>query len=56
MRFVVVCSLAFVVSACVDPLTSRATSTPEWDVENVRAYADTASGLAPETTLAWTSS
>jgi hypothetical protein len=51
MRFVVLFALAC--SACVDPLTTKPVSTPAWQVKNVKAYAETAAGLPPETTLGW---
>ncbi len=45
-------ALVSALCACVDPLTTQAVNSPEWDVKNVRAYADTAAG-APDTTFAW---
>jgi hypothetical protein len=38
---------------CVDPLTHGATNAPEWDVKNIKGYAETVAGLPPETLLAW---
>jgi hypothetical protein len=52
MRVCLRIALVSALGACVDPLTTHAVNTPEWDIKNVRAYADTAAG-APDTTLAW---
>jgi hypothetical protein len=52
MRVCLRIGLVSALGACVDPLTTQAVNAPEWDVKNVRAYADTAVG-APDTTLAW---
>jgi hypothetical protein len=40
------------VAACVDPLTTQATNSFEWDAKNVKAYAETVAGLPPEVVLA----
>jgi hypothetical protein len=45
--------LALVISACVDPMTTHATSTPAWEVTNAKGYVETAAGLPPDTVLAW---
>src|SRR5260370_41127893 len=44
-------ALVSALCACVDPLPTQAVNSPEWDVKNVRAYADTAA-CTPESTFA----
>jgi hypothetical protein len=44
--------IAVIATACVDPLTTQAMNTPEWDVKNVKGYAETVAGLPPEVVLA----
>jgi hypothetical protein len=39
--------------ACVDPLTANATNGPEWEVKNVKGYAETAAGLPPDVVYGW---
>ncbi len=48
----IVFGIVLVAAGCVDPLTTHAVSTPEWDVKNVRGYVETAIG-APDTALGW---
>jgi len=36
-----------------DPIVTQSVPTPNWYVNNVKGYADTAAGLPPDTTLAW---
>lgn len=43
---------ALAASACVDPLTTKPVSTPQWTASNVEAYAETAMGLPPDQVLA----
>jgi hypothetical protein len=45
--------VAICLAACVDPLTTQATNTPEWDAKNIKGYADTIAGLPPEIAFAW---
>ncbi len=39
--------------ACVDPLTSNVTSTPEWDLRNTERYAQAVTGQRPDTAYGW---
>jgi hypothetical protein len=45
--------LAALLASCVDPLTTHATSSPEWELKNVRGYAETVVGPAPDTAYGW---
>jgi hypothetical protein len=51
MRIAIAFALTCV--ACVDPLTTQPKVSPAWEVNNVAAYADTATGLPLEQILAW---
>ncbi len=42
------CLPAAAAAACVDPLTSNAMCTPEWDLKNTVGYAQTATGQRPD--------
>jgi hypothetical protein len=42
--------LFLVLSACVDPMTPSATSTPAWTARNVARYGETVTGQAPPET------
>ena len=46
-------TIALVAAGCVDPLTTRPVNTPQWEAENVRGYAETAGGQAPDKVLGW---
>jgi hypothetical protein len=45
--------LLIAATGCVDPLTSHATNGPEWEVKNVKGYADTVAGLPPDVVYGW---
>ena len=52
-RFTLLTLGACVMSACNDPLTPRATSSPTWEVKNAANYAETAAGLPPDEVFGW---
>jgi hypothetical protein len=41
------------VVACVDPLTTNATNSPEWEMKNAKGYAQTVTGKPPDTAFGW---
>jgi hypothetical protein len=52
MRLAALVALVAVV-ACVDPLTTRPVSSPEFATKNIAGYAETAMGPPPDVAYAW---
>ena len=54
MRWTLVaCLMALVLVGCADAQTTKRANTPEWDMKNVKDYAETVAGLPPEKVLGW---